>query len=77
MEDGSSHALIAACRALPTISGFAAPPWSITFFSIPAACTAITFLWCRWSRAAKQQRQYRGGFYSQGGQFYYVRGLGS
>ncbi len=64
-------------RASPTIPAWAAPPCSIRCCSIPTGCSAhgVTVPQVFQQLSANNSNA-GGGFYSQGGQFYYIRGLG-
>ena len=69
-----------AYRSVPGVaddSGFGGTTMQYQVLLDPARSTAITSLCRRWSTALSANNSNAGGgFYSQGGQFYYVRGIG-
>ena len=62
--------------ALPTIQALAARPCSTRCCSIRPASSAITYRAAGYQCPTANNSNAGGGFYSQGGQFYYVRGIG-
>ena len=74
---GAGTRTTAPFRAWPTIPASAAPPCNTRCCSTPTSCSRTASPCRRWcSSWAATTPTAGGGFYSQGGQFYYIRGLG-